>query len=466
MRPLFLCLFLLALLTFGAGKARATTYATWIMVWDGHDQTKWWKATDYAGAKVSVGGKSQSIDWADNKQVGEYLDGIKKAGVTVVIADLTNGWGWLDTRCQYIQSLCAQKGLKFCVAENSGGDASKFESHAQDIWDNFAGPSAPNSKTYFQYHGKPLVVCYGIRDWFNTYQKSTSPARSRFNLVWASGEDPDKDKWGWQLDPRVGSVPSSDSMFVTPALKWSKDDDQWRKSLAWLDYNFALAKKQNPAFVIVGAYDDIIERNSWLAADTKDCIPGRQMRDASGALSPDAYYDRVTQWIAGTPSVVPGGLLRDGVYRLVNRDSGKRLAVLGGEAGTPLSQKAPDTGTGDEFWLYHLGQNRYKVIALHSGLAVDVLGGTLQDGFPVDQSWNADVPWQRWTVEATDKGWYRLTNEETGRALAVVTGAASDRTAVIQQPKANAASQQWRFEPVLTLGDILPPGNSATPGRL
>jgi hypothetical protein len=247
---------------------------------------------------------------------------------------------------------------------------------------------------------------------------------------------------------------------VTPALKWSKDDDQWRKSLAWLDYNFALAKKQDPAFVIVGAYDDIIERNSWLVADTKDCIPGRQMRDTSGTLSPNAYYDRVTQWISGTPSVVPGGLLRDGAYRLVNRDSGRRLAVSGGDAGTGLLQKAPDTGTGDEFWLYHLGQNRYKVIALHSGLAVDVLGGTLEDGFPVDQSWNADVAWQRWAVEATDKGWYRLTNEETGRALAVMTGATSG-TAIVQQPKANAASQQWRFEPLLTLGDSSMPSKSA-----
>ena len=41
-----------------------------------------------------------------------------------------------------------------------------------------------------------------------------------FSLVWASGEDSDINKWGWQLEPWLASVPSTDAMFVTSAVKW------------------------------------------------------------------------------------------------------------------------------------------------------------------------------------------------------------------------------------------------------
>ena len=115
----------------------------------------------------------------------------------MVIADLTNGWNWLDARCRFIQSLCAKKGLKFCIAENSTGNTTTFESHAADVWKNFAGPDATNHEVYFQYHGKPLIVCYAVRDWYNAYLKIESPFRSRFSLVWASGEDSNINKWGW-----------------------------------------------------------------------------------------------------------------------------------------------------------------------------------------------------------------------------------------------------------------------------
>ena len=234
----------------------ATTYATWITLWYGHDQA-WWSADGPGAGKILVNGQWKTLDWVDNAQIDAYLDCIRKAGVTVVIADLTNGWKWLDSRCQFIQSLCAKKGMKFCVAENSGGNTVGFESHAKDIWTNFAGPDAPNHDTYFHYRGKPLIVCYAVRDWFKAYTADKSDYRSRFSLVWSSGEDSSVNKWGWQLEPWVGSVPSKDSMFVTSAVRWNPGDGAlWRKSLAWLDYNFALAKKSNPAYVIVGSYDD------------------------------------------------------------------------------------------------------------------------------------------------------------------------------------------------------------------
>ena len=446
-KTLTLCLLAMLVLAAGAQSRAAdkTTYATWIMVWYGHDQA-WWSAKNPDASRNLMGGKWKTLDWADDSQIGAYLDGIKKAGVTVVIADLTNGWGWLDARCRLIQSLCAQRGMQFCVAENSGGNTAQFENRAGDIWNNFAGPDAPNHHTYFHYRGKPLIVCYSIRAWYTSYLKMDTSARKRFSLVWASGEDSCINKWGWQLEPWVGSIPSKDSMYVTSAVRWNPADGaMWRKSIAWLDYNFALAKKNNPAYVVVGSYDDPTERNAWLISDTAHCELGRQIRDKTGALNPSALYDRVRQWVSGKPSVEPGGLLRDGAYRIVSRSTGKRLGILKvekpnqGAPGAMLAESKPDKTPNGLFWLYHLGGNHYRIIAVHSGLALEA------SGEHVVQNWDSADSRQRWTITRTPDGYFRLRNDVAGKSLAL-----DGESAVLRTPRAEQA-QQWRLQPVLTL---------------
>lgn len=435
-----------ALILVVSGRCRATTYATWIMVWHGSDQA-WWSEKSPDGLKCLVAGKWKTLNWCDNAQIEAHLDGIKKAGVTVVIADLTNGWNWLDSRCQYIQSLCAKKGMKFCVAENSGGNVEQFENHARDIWRNFAGPDAPYHDAYLRYHGKPLIVCYAIRTWYRSYLAADSPFRGRFSLVWTSGEDSCADKWGWQLEPWVGSIPSSNEMFVTSSVRWNPADGaMWRKSLAWLDYNFALARKSDPEYVTIGSYDDPTERNSWLVSETSRCDPGRQMRDRTGALSRTAYYDRVRQWISGKPSFVPGGLLRDGAYRIANRSNGRYLAVLNaakpnqGAPGALLTgSDKPGRAPVGLFWLYHLGGNHYRIIALHSGLAFEGRVGS-----DVIQTWDRPNTFQRWTLTRAPGGLFRITNDATGRSLALADS-------VTLAPPSADPDQQWRLIPVITL---------------
>ncbi len=429
------CLLGALALTLSVHPAAATTYATWIMVWYGHDQA-WWKAGNADASLHLVNGEWKTLDWADDSQYGAYLDGIKKAGVTVVIADLTNGWNWLDARCQSVQRECAKRGMKFCIAENSGGNAAEFEKRAGDVWRNFAGPDAPYRDTYFHYRGKPVIVCYAIRDWYRSYLNSNGPNRNRFSLVWASGEDSSINKWGWQLEPWVGSVPSDDAMYVTSAVRWNPADGaMWRKSLAWLDYNFALARKSKAEYVIVGSYDDPTERNTWCVCDSAKCEPGRQMRDSSGALSTTAHYERVRQWISGKPDVVPGGVLRDGAYRIVGT-SGEHLGVSSDEF---MRQGAPGTlaSVTDKparaplglFWLYHQGNNRYRLIVLASGLALE----PSSDRSGIIQNWDSPDAKQRWKVSLRADGFCRLTNVGTGELLSV------------------AGIDQWRLQPVLTL---------------
>ncbi|HEX5554748.1 MAG TPA: RICIN domain-containing protein [Chitinophagaceae bacterium] len=436
----------------------ATQYATWIMVWDRASEN-WWNPNEHNGATVYVEGKWQSINWMDHAQVDEYIAKIKASGINILICDLTNGWSWLDDEVQYIQSLCVKNGMKLCVAENSQGDLATFESHAGDIWDKFAGPSSPyaSDSTYLLKDGKPVIVCYGIRSWYKGYKNSNGEYRQKFNLVWASGEDSDKDKWGWQLEPWIGSVPSSDVMFVTPAIKWGNDANLWRSSLSWLDYNFLLARKNDPRYVIVGSYDDLDERNGWLTANTENCVPGLQMRDKDGSLRSDAYYKRVKEWVSGKPDFVAGGLIPDGCYRIINKKSNKFLTLknTGGKIGSPLIQHfVSDTALNDYFWLYHLGNNSYRIVVLNNGLSLSVPNGSGDNGIQVTDSLPADIQWQNWTLKDLGDGYYSIKNDKSGKVLEV-SGAAEDNGAfIVQGDSNNGSSQQWKFDKILNLEDI------------
>lgn len=424
-----------------AETTQPVTYATWIMVWFGHDQG-WWKPGD-AGARVLVNGEWKTLDWADPMQVGHHLDAIKKAGVSVVIADLTNGWNWLDARCRQIQAMCGERGMKFCIAENSSGNTAQFESHARDVWNNFAAPETSHSATYFLYRGKPLIVCYAVRDWYNAYQKLAGPFRDRFALVWASGEDSDKDKWGWQLEPWVGCPPSSDSMYVTPALKWSSADGaMWRKSLAWMDYSFALAHQHKAQHVIVGSFDDPAERNSWLVSDTTSCSRATQIRDKTGALNPSAFYERVREWTSGRVSANAGGAIPDGAYRIADEDGSKYLRVSNGgkpgeaAVGAPVEWGDRPSNTNGLFWLYHQGRNAYRIIALRSGLALTAAS----DGRIV-QDWEDTTATQKWVIRKASDEFF------------AIKGAAPELGTCLlpkSQP-GNEADRLCRLEPVITL---------------
>ena len=249
------------------------------------------------------------------------------------------------------------------------------------------------------------------------------------------------------MEPWVGSIPSKDSMFVTSSVKWnSTDPNVWRKSLAWLDYNFALARKNKPDCVIIGSYDDPTERNGWLVADTSKGVPGLQMRDQTGALSKTAHYKRVKQWTAGQPDSEPGGLLKDGAYRISPKTGGGSLGVIGksqeneGDVNAPIGMKRGQNDRRGLVWFYHLGGNHYRLIVLESGLALEARDGA------VIQNWDNTNHTQKWTLSRMQSGCYRLVNDSNGEALTLKADSpASLKTAV------NKEDQQLALQEVLTL---------------
>ncbi|NDP21138.1 MAG: RICIN domain-containing protein [Paludibacter sp.] len=430
-------------------------YATWIMVWIGSTE-KWFNPDSYIGATMWVNNTWKATNWNDNAQVDEFILNMKNAGIKIIICDLTNGFRWMN-KVKYIQSVCAQYGMQVCVSNNYKGNFETFDSNAKLIYDNLAGPGAPNKEAYFNKDGKPLIVSYCTKTHYDAIESYSSEMKSLFNFVWSSGEDSKSDKWGWQLEPEDGTVPSKDAMFVTSSIKWapSKKPGLWRKSLAWLDYNFLIARENNPKYIIVGSYDDIHERNGWLIANTTNCERGMQMRDKFGAISTDAYNKRVKEWTSGGKvSTIPGGLINDGCYIVKNQKSNLALQMRGGNgyAESILEQSSSAVYPMNQyFWFYHLGNNIYRIIPLTSGLPLTPVGASTAENTVIEQNWDQDVPNQKWKLEQRKTGEYYLMNVLSNKYLDVKDASVLSGTEIIQTTKSDNENQVWTMEAIVQL---------------
>jgi len=407
-------------------------HVTWIMIWNGSTEKHWWKPSDYHGCKVQVNGSWQSIDWNDKKHIDTYCESIRKAGIDVIVADFTNGFRW-EWQAKRVQRFCHENGMKFAVAFNPQ-DGSRMESGCKKIWDVYASGGSPISKAYFRKDGKPLVVLY---TWRKGYENSISlkgTYRGRFSTVWASGEDSDKNKWGWQLEPKIGPVASKDAVFVTGSVKFGSPktkEDEWRKHLSWLDYGFVIAKRSNPKYLIIGSFDDVDERNAWMIVDTKEAAKGWQMRDKGGAISQDIYYKRVSEWLKGKPTTVEGGLIPDGAY-LMQCENGNVLGVTQNRRAQSLAMLKPYSESIENFiWFYHLGENVYRLVKLNAGLPLESTKSK------VLLNWDSEAATQRWILEKNDRG-YRLLNKASGKCLTY-----TNTNVITEAPDDASASQYW-----------------------
>lgn len=435
----------------GGAKSRGVPqYATWVMIWNGSTERHWWKASDYGGCKVEVGGVWQSVNWNDRAHIRAYFDAMKAAGMKVIIVDFTNGFRW-QWQALHLQELCLAHGMEFVIAFNPrAGEA--MEAGCRQVWETYAGPDAAHSGAYLHKDGKPLVVLY---TWRKGYAESTArdgEFRRRFSTVWASGEDSDKDKWGWQLEPEVGPVPSEDTMFVTGSVKFHSPRtgaDQWRRHLAWLDYGFIMAQRHRPRHLVVGSFDDVHERNAWLVADTAGAERGWQGRDITGALSTDAWYRRVSDWVLqGRPRMVEGGLIRDGAYRVVAAD-GRAVGVAENQAiRSPAVLRANVDQVDRYLWFYHLGNQQYRVIKLNAGLPLESCGGVVRT------NWDSEEACQRWTARGVD-GKFSFINRASGEALDLAGDAV-----VTREPDGACATQRWTI-----MEAAIVPGEEATMPR-
>ncbi len=425
-------------------------HITWIMIWNGSTEASWWIPEHYRGIEAFVDGQFQSIDWNNPRHLEEYFHQMREAGIDVIASDLTNGLRW-RSQTQHVQRLCKEYGMKLCVAINHHGRPEEYETCAKEIWEAYADPDSELGEAYFYKDGKPFIVDYC---WFEEYERirvqDTEYGR-RFSHGWASGERARKDKWGWQVEPQYGVIPSEDTMFVTPSVNYDSPhtgNQLWRRSLAWMDYGFLVAEECQPRHLIAGSFDDVHERNGWLRCDSRHATPCWQMRDVTGAISVDVYYERVKTWLTKghAEPFIPGGSLRDGAYMLT---VGGHAFNVGPKENryvhSPLRIKEPEGEIDTLYWLYHLGNDYYRIIKLNTGLSLepnDDLAGCL-----VWQNYDSESYEQQWKLVPNEDGSYALHNRVYARVMAL----SPLGDVILANPDPADERQRWNLTPVRTL---------------
>ncbi len=114
-----------------------------------------------------------------------------------------------------------------------------------------------------------------------------------------------------------------------------------------------------------------------------------------------------------------------------------------------MQQWAWSQGTNQRWQIEPTSVGYYKLTAQHSGMVLDVkndIGGGLQDGANVQQWWWTGGNNQQWSITDVGSDYYKLLAKHSGKALDV-TGASTANGANIQQWADNGRCQQrWKVE--------------------
>ena len=145
----------------------------------------------------------------------------------------------------------------------------------------------------------------------------------------------------------------------------------------------------------------------------------------------------------------------DGLYTLINRKTGKCADVDGGPAGRGLEEDANvhqwnDLGAANQQWqLTKLAGGAFSLTARHSGKALDVEGGSADDGTNVRQHSPNNATAQHWKIESVGDGFFKLISECSGKLLSVAGGTSENGANILQSGDHGGTEQHWRFVPIV-----------------
>jgi hypothetical protein len=133
-----------------------------------------------------------------------------------------------------------------------------------------------------------------------------------------------------------------------------------------------------------------------------------------------------------------------GTYRIVNRNSGKPLAIAGNS--TADGAKAVQQ-SGTPTWTISTTQDAYTLRYTASGKVLDVNGGSSTQGLQLQQ-WSANGGTnQMWYLRPTSDGYYTIVSRSSGLAADVYAASTSDGAQVVQWTANGGTNQQWQFVP-------------------
>ena len=177
-------------------------------------------------------------------------------------------------------------------------------------------------------------------------------------------------------------------------------------------------------------------------------IAGQMFNWSTGAVT-DRDNLRVLTGGAALPPPGGGGIIANGIYRIVARHSGKALEVGGFSKanGSNVQQWGYAWGENQRWAVTHLGNNQYSIVGAQSGKALDVAGWGTSSGSNVHIWTYGGAANQKWILTATSGGYYRLTpTHATGMCLDVSGYSSNDGANVQIWSYGGGNNQQWAFQ--------------------
>lgn len=137
-------------------------------------------------------------------------------------------------------------------------------------------------------------------------------------------------------------------------------------------------------------------------------------------------------------------------YRLVSRSSNKVLGVEGAslDDGAPIRQRTDANQLAQGWRFESVGDGYYKIGALHSNKAMDVVYGSQENGAGIQQ-WTFSGNWsynQHFALQWNTGGYFQITSRNSGKVLEVQNGNTDEGGVIIQNTPSGAISQQWLIQ--------------------
>jgi hypothetical protein len=151
-------------------------------------------------------------------------------------------------------------------------------------------------------------------------------------------------------------------------------------------------------------------------------------------------------------SPIGTGLLTNGSYKIMNRNSGKAMELAGAATTNGASiDQMPFTGGSHQKWtLTHKGANQYVITSgLTSSKAIDESSYNALSGDYI-QTWTSASPStsnQRWLIMPADSGYFKIMSANSGLVLETVAGANTNGAIIDQSEYTGGGHQQWAFLP-------------------
>jgi hypothetical protein len=144
--------------------------------------------------------------------------------------------------------------------------------------------------------------------------------------------------------------------------------------------------------------------------------------------------------------LIAGNPIEGQKYQLVNRNSGKVLAI-GASSLLEGAQAVQweNLNIDDQKWTFVLSGSNYKIKNVNSGKILSIADGSTNDGVTVVQKTDWGASDQRWELVSIGGGYYKIVNERSNKLMAIEGASTSNGAGAIQWRDTGGFEQHWKF---------------------